>query len=75
MQFWRFTGYTALGSGVWNGIWIGLGYGFGPAIRPVLEQWSGALSDVVVIVMLALLVWFVVARILRHRAGEDREAS
>lgn len=75
MQFWRFTGYTVLGSGVWNGMWIGLGYGFGPAIRPVLEQWSGVLSDIVVIVMLALLVWFVGARILRRRAGEDRDAS
>lgn len=67
MGFLRFTLYTLAGSGIWNGIWIGLGFAFGPAIRPVLEQWSGVLSNAVVVVILALVLWFVVARILRRR--------
>lgn len=67
MPFWTFTAYTALGSGVWNGIWIGLGVAFGPAIKPVLEQWSGVLSNAVLVVIALLVVWFVVSRLLRRR--------
>lgn len=67
MGFGRFTAYTALGSGIWNGVWIGLGFAFGPAIKPVLEQWSGLLSDAVIVIVLALIAWFVIARILRRR--------
>lgn len=67
MPLWKFTGYTVLGSGIWNGIWIGLGYAFGPAIDPVLAQWSGVLSKAVVAVILALIVWFIIARLMRLR--------
>lgn len=73
----KFTFYTLLGSGAWNGIWIGLGFAFGPAIKPVLEQWSGLISDAVVVVILALLMWFVIARLVRNarrkRAAQDPE--
>lgn len=71
MPFWRFSAYTALGSAVWNGIWIGLGVAFGPAIRPALEQWSGVLSDAVLIVLAALVAWFVIVR-LRRRSRANR---
>lgn len=71
MPFLTFTAYTALGSGVWNGIWIGLGFAFGPAIQPVLEQWSGLLSDIVVVAILLLLIWFVVA-LVRRRIKANR---
>lgn len=77
MHFLKFVLYTTIGSGVWNGLWIGLGYAFGPAIRPILEQWSGLLSDIIVIVILALLMWFVVARLirkLRHRRHAVEES-
>lgn len=74
MPLLKFTGYTFLGSGVWNGIWIGLGFAFGPAIAPVLEQWSGVLSKAVIAVIAALLLWFVVARLLRIRR-RVREAA
>lgn len=66
MPFWSFTLYTAIGSGVWNGIWVGLGYAFGPAIEPVLEQWSGIISNAVLVVIALLVLWFVVVR-LRQR--------
>lgn len=61
----KFTAYTAIGSGVWNGIWIGLGFAFGPAIKPILEQWSGVISDLVLIVIGLLLLWFIIARVIR----------
>lgn len=61
-----FTCYTLLGSGVWNGIWIGLGFVFGPAIKPILEQWSGVLSDAVIAVVVLLIIWFIIARIVRN---------
>lgn len=67
MPFWTFSAYTALGSGVWNGIWIGLGVAFGPAIKPVLEEWSGVLSNAVLVVIALLVLWFVVSRLLRRR--------
>ncbi|GAA1728490.1 DedA family protein [Isoptericola hypogeus] len=63
MPFWSFTLYTAIGSGVWNGLWVGLGYAFGPAIEPVLEQWSGILSDAVLVVIGLLVLWFVLVRL------------
>lgn len=73
MRLLTFSLYTALGSGLWNLVWIGLGYAFGPAIRPVLEQWSGVISDIVVVVIGLLLMWFVIARVIkmvkRKRAG------
>ncbi|MGI8393624.1 DedA family protein [Leucobacter sp. W1038] len=77
MHFLKFVLYTFIGSGLWNGLWIGLGYAFGPAIRPILEQWSGLLSDIIVIVILALLMWFVVARLIRNlrRKRQAAEAS
>lgn len=69
-----FSAYTLIGSLVWNAIWIGLGYAFGPAIEPALEQWSGVLSNLVLAVIAALLLWFVVAR-LRRNARRRREAA
>lgn len=69
-----FALYTTLGSLAWNTIWIGLGFAFGPAIKPALEQWSGVLSNLVLGLIAALLLWFVVAR-LRRNARRRREAA
>lgn len=66
MPFVTFTLFTTLGSGIWNAIWVGLGFAFGPVIRPALEAWSGALSNIVVAVCLCLIVWFVIARLVRN---------
>jgi membrane protein DedA with SNARE-associated domain len=67
MPFWRFTLYTTVGSAVWNVLWIGLGYALGPALEPVLTRWSGVLSNLVVVIVAALVLWFVVARVRRNR--------
>lgn len=66
MNLLAFTVYTTIGSGVWNGVWIGLGFVFGPAIQPVLEQWSGVLSDVVIVVLVGVVAWFIGARLVRR---------
>lgn len=70
----RFTLYTVTGSLAWNAIWIGLGFAFGPAIEPALEQWSGVLSNLVLGLIAALLLWFVIARV-RRNARRRREAQ
>src|SRR5699024_3080223 len=67
MNLGKFTWYTFAGSGLWNAIWIGAGYIAGPAIEPVLEQWSGVLSKLVLVAIAVLVLWFVAARLLRLR--------
>ncbi|WP_102510768.1 DedA family protein [Sanguibacter massiliensis] len=67
MNLGKFTWYTFAGSGLWNAIWIGAGYIAGPAIKPVLEKWSGVLSNLVLVAIAVLVLWFVAARLLRLR--------
>ncbi|TDE90931.1 DedA family protein [Occultella glacieicola] len=74
MALWKFSLYTFLGSLIWNTIWIGLGFAFGPAIEPVLERWSGVISNLVLIAIAGLIVWFVIVR-LRKRARLAHEAT
>lgn len=76
MPFWKFTGYTLVGSVVWNSIWIGLGFAFGPAIEPVLAQYSDILSKIVLGLIGLLFLWFIVSRTIklvrkRRGGGED----
>jgi membrane protein DedA with SNARE-associated domain len=80
MPFWRFTVYTTIGSAVWNGLWIGLGFALGPAMEPVLTRWSGVLSNVVVVLVVAATAWFVVRRVRLERrrradARDDADAA
>lgn len=80
MPFWKFTGYTLVGSVIWNGIWIGLGFGFGPTIAPIIEEYSGLLSRIVVVVIGGLFAWFVIARIIklirnRRNGGQDQNGG
>lgn len=63
MNIWKFSLYTLIGSGVWNGIWIGLGYAFGPAIKVILEDWSGLISNVAVGIIGLLILGFVLIRL------------
>ncbi|WP_435106471.1 DedA family protein [Nocardiopsis synnemataformans] len=77
MPLFKFSLYTVIGSAVWNTIWIGLGYVFGPAIEPVLAQWSGVISNVVVVIIGLLVLWFILARVYKRtkaRRTEDTSA-
>lgn len=66
MTFWKFSLYTVVGSGIWNGIWIGLGFAFGPAIKPVLEEWSGLISNAAVAIIVLILLIFLFTRLMRR---------
>ena len=73
MPLWKFTLYTLIGSGIWNAIWIGLGFAFGPAIKPVLEEWSGLISNIAVGAIALLVLIFIAVRIRRRlREGSTR---
>ncbi|GLU48967.1 DedA family protein [Nocardiopsis ansamitocini] len=74
----KFSAYTVIGSAVWNSLWIGLGYVFGPAIEPILVQWSGVISNVVLAIIAVLMLWFVVVRLRKilkaRKAGSSAAA-
>jgi membrane protein DedA with SNARE-associated domain len=70
MNFLRFTGWTMLGSALWNSLLIGLGYALG-------GQWCSILSvlsifENVVIVVIALGILLLIARWLRNLVQERR---
>jgi membrane protein DedA with SNARE-associated domain len=70
MNFLRFTGWTFLGSALWNSLLIGLGYALG-------GQWCSILSvlsifENVVIVVIALGILLLIARWLRNLVQERR---
>ena len=71
----RFSLYSLAGSLAWNAIWIGLGFAFGPIIKPTLEQWSGVISNAVLVVIGLLLAWFVIARVRRNARRREAAAS
>ncbi|KNC19863.1 membrane protein [Arthrobacter sp. RIT-PI-e] len=73
MAVWKFSLYTFVGSAVWNGIWIGLGVAFGPAIKSILENWSGLISNVVVVIIGLVVLGFVLLRV-RKRLRQSRVA-
>lgn len=73
MTFWKFSLYTVVGSGIWNGIWIGLGFVFGPTIKPILEEWSGLISNAAVAVIALIVLIFIFTRMVRRlRDGSSR---
>ena len=71
MPMWRFLLYTLAGSAIWNTLFIVAGYQLGARYTEV-EQYATILQYVVVAVAVALVGWFVVARIVkRQRAYPD----
>ena len=75
MNFLQFTGWTLLGSAVWNTILVSAGYLLG-------DQWcsiQGALGVFVVVVIVAVvvvLVWFAVKKVrtvVRNRKAQHGE--
>ncbi|WP_051393745.1 DedA family protein [Glycomyces arizonensis] len=72
MPFWKFTLFTLIGSTVWNSIWVGLGFGFGRQIEPVLNRYSGLLSNIVLGIIAVLVLWFVVSRTIKAIRNKGR---
>ena len=73
MNFLHFTGWTLLGSAVWNAILVSAGYLLG-------DQWCsiqgalGVFEDVVIMAVIVVIVWFVVRKVrtvIRNRKSAD----
>jgi membrane protein DedA with SNARE-associated domain len=67
MTLLRFTVLTTIGSAVWNAVLIGAGYALG-ANWDRVSGWVGAYSDVVLVVVAAILY-----PLIRHFLGRKRE--
>ena len=77
MPFWFFTGLTTIGSLIWNTIFVVAGWILG-ANWHLMEQWAGVFSNIVYVVVIVFLLWWVVKRILKIRKGRtdgSREES
>ena len=70
MPLLEFTVFTVIGSAIWNFALVGAGYLLG-------ENWDRAagplemMRNVVLLVLAALVLWFVWARVVRPRLGKD----
>lgn len=71
MPWWQFTGYTLLGSGIWNSALILAGWQLGSSWH-LVERWTGVLQNVVVAVLAIALIVFVVRRVRRRGNERDR---
>lgn len=68
MSFLAFVLLTAAGSLVWNTVFVLAGYYLGENWH-LAEQYAGIFSRVVLVTVAALVVWWVVRRVLRNRRG------
>jgi membrane protein DedA with SNARE-associated domain len=68
MPLLQFSGFTLLGSAVWNSIFVVAGFQLGKQWEDV-GKYSGPINYAVVVIIGLLCVRFVVKRLLRARAG------
>jgi membrane protein DedA with SNARE-associated domain len=68
MPLGRFTGLTAVGSGVWNGVFIGAGYELGDRWERV-EGWVQPVAYAVVALLASGLLWVTWRKVRAVRAG------
>lgn len=59
MPFWRFVGYTAAGSIVWNVILVSVGYGLGKGVEDI-DHWVAPVVTAIVVSIVILYLWRVV---------------
>ena len=56
MPFWRFVGYTAAGSILWNIFLVSVGYGLGKGIEDI-EHWVAPIVTVIIVSIVLLYLW------------------
>ncbi len=56
MPFWRFVGYTAAGSAIWNVFLVSIGYALGATIEEV-DHWVAPIVIAIVAGIVILYVW------------------
>lgn len=59
MPFWRFVGYTAAGSIIWNVILVSVGYGLGKGVEDI-DHWVAPVVTAIVVSIVILYLWRVV---------------
>lgn len=62
MNFWRFSGWTFLGSAVWNTVLVSAGYLLGDRWCSILGA-LGVFEDVVIVVFILVIVFFAARKI------------
>ena len=72
MPLWRFGLYTTVGSLIWNTAFILVGWYLGEAWH-IVEEYMDVVQNVVIVVVVAAVAWFVVVRI-RARGKNDDHA-
>jgi membrane protein DedA with SNARE-associated domain len=65
MPFWRFVGYTAAGSAVWNVFLVGIGYALGAGLSDV-ERWVNPAVIAIAAGIVLLYIWRVLTWKSRH---------
>jgi len=73
MNLLAFTGLTAAGSLIWNSIFVIAGFHLGENWH-IVEEYAGVFQKIVIAVVVALVVWFVVARV-RSIRSRNRESA
>lgn len=73
MHFATFVALTIAGSAIWNTIFVVAGYLLGSNWN-LVDQWAGYFSDLVYVIVIVAVVWWVTKRILRNRR-RAREAQ
>jgi membrane protein DedA with SNARE-associated domain len=77
MNFWKFTGWTLLGSSVWNSVLIGAGYMLGGQWCSIMG-FLNAFEDVVIVAFVGLVLFFIGRRIqgtLRRRREREKQET
>lgn len=71
MPIWQFLLYTGLGSLIWNTLFVALGWILGES-WPIIEGYLGVIEKIVIVVVAALIAWFVIVRVRAiRRDGSD----
>jgi len=62
MHWWKFGLLTTAGSLIWNSIFVLAGFFLGENWH-IVEEYAGVFQNIVIVVVVALVVWFVVVRV------------
>ncbi len=74
MSLWKFSGWTLLGTGIWNGALIGAGMALGTQYEKV-ESYAGYLDYVLYSAILALLAVGIGRRVVQYRRTTSRHGA
>ncbi|WP_285600893.1 DedA family protein [Kineosporia sp. NBRC 101731] len=74
MSLWKFTGWTLLGTSIWNGILIGAGMALGTQYEKV-ESYAQYLDYILYAVILGLLAFGIGRRVVQYRRTPSRHGT